>query len=186
MHSLKARLAPLLVLAAVLTIPYVQHTWKLHSVAATAHAAELRPAVHQEVSGQPVRIVVPSAAIDLPVVHGTQNKTTQVWSVSPSAANYAATTAQPNNQGGQTLIYAHATDNLFGPLLSLRPGAEALVYTANRHVLTYRYRESRDVTPHQTGIFADLKHGTGLVLMTCDGSVSQYRRLLAFNLVQAS
>jgi LPXTG-site transpeptidase (sortase) family protein len=185
-RSLRLRLVPLIVLAAILAIPIVRHDLKLHGLAANAQAAAARPASSAAISGRPVRIVVPAAAIDLPVVAGSQDARTKVWSVSDSAANYATNTAPANNRLGQTLIYGHAKSTIFGPLLNLKTGSEAIVYTANHHIFTYRYVSSRNVTPDRGDIFQTMRRRQGLVLMTCDGNQFQYRRLMTFRLEKAS
>lgn len=186
-QSLRLRLVPVLVMAAVALLPVVQHDWKLHSAQNSGRAAALassqRPAAM--VSGTPNRIVVPAAGIDLSVVKGSIAPN-GLWTVAATQANYAGTTANPSTHEGRPLIYGHATSQVFGPLLDLKAGAIAYVYTQNGHLFTYRYTgESHDVVPSDTSIFKELSRGTGLVLMTCDGQWYQYRHLMSFDLEKA-
>lgn len=187
-ESLKWRLVPLGVLAAILSTPLLQHNLKLYELSQTAKVAAVAPSAPAQkvVVGKPARIVVPSAAVDLPVVPQEPDPQTGVWPVSSEAANYAVNSVPANNHNGRTFIYAHATSNLFGPLLDLKAGDTALVYTANHHIFTYRFTYGQDVTPQTTSIFKNIGDAKGLVLMTCDGSYSQYRRLLYFDLVHSS
>lgn len=103
----------------------------------------------------------------------------------PTRANYADITAPANNRQGRTLIYGHNNHRVFARLLGLKPGAIAYVYTANHHLLEYRYQSSRDLTPDRADLFEQLKQGTGLVLLTCDGPDFSYRHAMSFALVKA-
>lgn len=185
-RTLRWRLVPLAVLAAVLAVPLIEHAWRLYSLGREVQAISANAPAHHPVSGTPVRIVVPAAAIDLPVVAGVQDTNTHTWTVASKQANYATDTAPANNSQGQTFIYGHNNRDVFKPLLGLKPGDQAQVYTANHHVFTYAFTGAYDVTPDEGSIFQAMKRGTGLVLMTCDGNRFQYRHLMRFRLVSAA
>lgn len=185
-RTLRRRLVPLAVLAAVLAIPLTEHAWQLYTAGQAAQAADLRAPARQYISGTPVRIVVPAAAINLAVVPGTQDPKIGVWPVAAKQANYATSTAPVNNRQGQTFIYGHNNHLVFKSLLGLKPNDKALVYTQNGHVFTYLFTGAHDVTPDQSSIFKTMQQGTGLVLMTCDGNRFEYRHLMQFRLVAAS
>jgi LPXTG-site transpeptidase (sortase) family protein len=186
--ELKRRLIPVYVIAAVLSLPLLQHAWRLHQIDQNSKAAavELASPSTKPVQGTPSRILVPEAGIDLPVVPGSQNQSTKIWSVSSKDANYATNTAPANNTEGQTLIYGHNNHKVFGSLLGLKPGAAAYVYTQNGHVFEYKYKASRDLTPNRSDLFHELETGKGLVLMTCDGPKFEYRHVMSFELLRAS
>jgi sortase (surface protein transpeptidase) len=190
LFALKWRLLPLAAAAVILCIPFANAALNRHHVAQAAQAAESKLKSDEPASplqGQPVRIIVPSLSIDLPVVKQSYSEVTKTWPVSPVEANYAASTAPINNTRSETLIYGHSTRAIFGPLLNLAPAAIAYVYTDNGHVFKYSYAGSQDVTPYKLSIFQDMaKAPAGLKLITCDGPYFQYRRLMSFKLLQAS
>src|SRR5688572_4317576 len=99
-----------------------------------------KAATNKEIAGKPSRILLPRQGIDLPVVDGQYNFTSAAWSVSKTTANYASNTAEINNRQDKTLIYGHWTPAVFGPTKDLKPGDIAYVYTANNHILVYRYK----------------------------------------------
>jgi LPXTG-site transpeptidase (sortase) family protein len=139
------------------------------------------------ISGIPSRIIIPSLSIDLPVVSQKYSESTKSWPVSITEANYASSTAPLNNSRAETLIYGHSTRSIFGPLLNLKPGDVAYVYTNNDHLFKYSYDGSQDVTPYKLSIFQDMANApAGLKLITCDGPNFEYRRLMSFKLLQAS
>lgn len=138
-------------------------------------------------SGKPVRLVIASSAIDLPVDEGYYNETNGSWTLSPSHLQYAMMTMLANNYSGNTLIYGHATNQVLGPLAQRPPAAGSLaqVYTDNGHVFTYSFQSSRNLTPDDTSIF----NYTGppiLTVQTCTGSVSEWRTMFTFSLKEVT
>lgn len=176
------------ILAAVLSVPVLEHAWQLYNANRNEAAASVRLAAksNASITGTPSRIVVPTATIDLPVVTGSENMRTHIWSVDGTRANYADITAQPNTRSGQTLIYGHNNHKVFARLLGLKKDAVAYVYTGNNHIFEYRLIGTKDLSPDRTDLFQELKQGTGLVLMTCDGPHFEYRHAMFFRLMKAA
>jgi LPXTG-site transpeptidase (sortase) family protein len=140
-----------------------------------------------KLSGVPNRIVVPSLAIDLPVVSQTYSKALKSWPVAPSDANYATETPLINNSKGQSLIYGHDNRAVFGPLLNMQPRTEVYVYTANGHIFKYSFTGFKDVSPNQVNIVSEMTDApVGLNLITCTGAYFQYRHLMSLKFVQAT
>ena len=174
---------------AVALVPFWQYTLKLHEVSLRTQAAEnrLQTQTFDKISGTPVRILIPSLAIDLPVVKGSYSTATQSWSVAGSSANYATNTALINNYRGQSLIYGHNNRHVFGTTLNLAPDAKAYVYTDNNHVFQYAFAGSQSIDPSRTDIFSAMSaSGPGLKLMTCEGPNFEYRHYMSFSFVKAS
>lgn len=189
--SLKVRLIPIYAALALMLVPLGQQIAANWQVQMHAEAAQHQlPAVAtlpKTVSGLPVRIVVPAADIDLPVVKGAYSKSANAWSVAPTVANYAANTAPINNKKGQTLIYGHNNSHVFGPLLNLKPGDIAYVYTDSKHIFEYRYTGFADISPSSTDIFQQMSAAApGLKLITCDGAYFQFRHFMNFALIKNS
>lgn len=133
------------------------------------------------VSGKPVRLVVSASGIDLPVDEGYYNEATGTWTLSPSHAQFAMMTLLANNHSGNTFIYGHGTDQVFGQLVSKPPGpgSTAEIYTDNGHVFTYTFQSSRDLTPADTSVF-DYTGPPILTIQTCTGPVSEWRTMYQF------
>lgn len=171
-------------------LPAWQHHADVADALAAGRAAQSNLAIKQAVeavniSGRPVRILLPRLGIDLPVAEGQYNFTSSAWSVTNRTANYARNTAENNNQRDKTLIYGHWTSYVFGSTKNLKAGDIAYIYTDNSHVLKYRYVKKEVVAPTDVAIFNEFRGKPGLVLMTCQGSWAQERRLMFFNLVSA-
>lgn len=190
LKALKWRLLPLAVAAIILCIPVAEGYWNRHQINSAASAAQAKlnqPPKRSHIQGSPNRILVPSLAIDLPVVSQSYSPALKTWPVAVSTANYAAETALINNTKGQSLIYGHDNRAVFGLLLSMQPGTIVYVYTNNGHIFKYSYVGYKDVAPQQVSIIADMANApVGLNLITCTGNYFQYRHLMSLKLVQYS
>lgn len=134
------------------------------------------------ISGEPVRIVIPDYGIDLPVDEGTYNES-GAWTLSDTRAQFALISAPANNAGGNTFIYGHGTDAVFGKLGTTipAPGTIAKIHTANGYVFTYRFAEAHNLTAADTWVFDDVTSGPPhLTVQTCTGSFSEWRTMFTF------
>lgn len=134
-----------------------------------------------EVSGEPDRITIPSEQLDLPVVPGTYDPSTDSWTLNGYLAQYATVSAPANNVGGETFIYGHNNDYVFGALRHVTPsvGAEAFVYTKNGHVFAYTFVKTWSVGPYDVTTL-DYQGPSVLLIQTCTGSLNQYRTMYLF------
>lgn len=132
--------------------------------------------------GHPVKIDIPSVGISLPIVDGAYDINTRNWTLTSDKVQYAVSTSLPNSRKDNTFIYGHATNWVFGPLLRLQPGAEAIV-TTDTFVFTYKLASHEVVDPSNTALF-DYKGKPRLTLQTCTGpTLSEYRQLFYFDYV---
>ncbi len=132
--------------------------------------------------GHPVKLDVPSVGISLPVVDGAYDKNTRNWTLTSDKVQYAVSTSLPNSRKDNTFIYGHATNWVFGPLLRLQPGAEAIV-TTDKFTFTYRLTSHEVVDPGNTALF-DYRGKPRLTLQTCTGpTLSEYRQLFYFEYI---
>ncbi len=129
----------------------------------------------QSISGHPVEIVAPTVGVDMPIVDGFYDSATGDWTLNADKAQFATMTTQPNDKSGQTFIYGHATQRVFGKLLNMKTGDQAYVLTANGYKFTYTLKETQVVTPQNTGILA-YQGSPRLLLQTCVGTFSQNRK----------
>jgi len=136
------------------------------------------------ISGKPVRIVIASSAIDLPIDEGTYDENTGNWTLSDTHAEFAVMTAAANDHAGTTFIYGHGTDAVFGKIGTNHPpvGTVAQIYTDNNHAFSYILQSVRDLQPTDTSMLADTSTGSPqLVVQTCTGVFSQWRTMFIFS-----
>lgn len=131
--------------------------------------------------GIPVRIAIPSLAIDLPVDVGTYDPNEGSWTVDATRAYYADVSMPVNNSNGTTLIYGHAQSTIFETLPQIQPDAEAVVYTDNGYAFHYRQTTHQEVLPTDVSVFTP-NGPPKLVLQTCIGAYSELRALYSFRL----
>lgn len=135
------------------------------------------------ISGTPVRIQLPSVSIDLKVIPGYYYAASKSWSLSLNDAQWGVMTAKPNNQGGDTFIYAHYRLHVFYTLPKVQVGDPAIITTDNNHVFNYTFRSSTITSPGDTSLFA-YKGKPILVLQTCTGVWFENRQLFIFDLTK--
>lgn len=133
------------------------------------------------ITGIAERVTVPSVGINQMVRPGVYDAAANTWTLDSDSAFHATTTVPVNNSNGTTLIYGHAERAIFGRLLEVQPGAEAMVDTIDGYRFVYSFESSRQVTP------TDLSQLTvtgkpKLLLQTCSGPFDAYRTLVTFSL----
>ncbi len=162
-------------------VQYLAHTEPI-SLTRTQQTPHLPAAVKVVISGKPIRIVIPDSGIDLPVDEGYYNDADHSWTLSGYHAQFAMMSTAANDSGGDTFIYGHNNNNVFGALRHNTPaaGASALLYTDNGHIFAYRFDNARSLTPDDTSVL----HYNGppkLTIQTCTGSIDEWRTLFTFN-----
>lgn len=153
------------------------------SVATTPHVSAAQPS-QPTITGQPIRLQVPSLKLDLKIVDGYYNKQTGEWSLSRDKVQYATISPLPNNKAGNTFLYGHYRREVFAPLHNIKADAEAIVTTANGHNFHYRLHKVRVVEPTESDGIFDYKGKPILTVQTCTGSFYQDRQLFIFDLVE--
>lgn len=133
------------------------------------------------VSGIPVRISIPDLAIETDIKQGYYNPTTHDWTIDDSSAFFATITQPANNSEGNTFIYAHDSDVLFGRLPGISDGAKAIVTTDNNYRFVYKLTGSETLRPSDTQTL-DYQGEPRLTLQTCTGLWGQYRHMFYFEL----
>ncbi|HEY1835828.1 MAG TPA: sortase [Candidatus Saccharimonadales bacterium] len=134
------------------------------------------------IAGRPVRIVIPSEDVDLPLIPGTYDRADDSWTLSGYEAQFATSSTPANNVGGETFIYGHNNDYVFGALRHVTPtaGAEALVYTNNHHIFAYKFQKTWSVGPYDVTTI-DYQGPPVLLIQTCTGSFNQWRTMYLFD-----
>jgi len=136
----------------------------------------------QITSGLPVRIVIPASGVDLPVDQGYYDSATDSWTLSGYHAQFAMISTLANNYGGETFIYGHNNNYVFGALRHVTPaqGSSALVYTSNGHVFAYRFTGSQSVGPTDTAVL-NYQGPPIMVIQTCTGSLNEWRTMYNYS-----
>jgi len=133
------------------------------------------------VKGIPRHISVSSLGIDVSIADGVYDERTGEWTLSDTSAFYATPTNPVNSDSGNTLIYGHNSDEIFGKLLKIQQGAEVTVTTDNGYVFTYVYTSTEAVRPTDTRPLV-YEGKPRLTLQTCSGIWNQTRQMFYFDL----
>jgi hypothetical protein len=139
------------------------------------------------ISGLPDRIVIPDSSwnglvVDLPVDPGYYDAATGTWTLSGYRAQFAMFSSLANNFGGETYIYGHNNDYVFGALRHATPavGSTALLYTTNGHIFSYSFVSASSVGPDTTSVLA-YQGPPIMVIQTCTGSFNEVRTLYLYD-----
>lgn len=135
----------------------------------------------QTVKGSPELLSIPSLGLNLNVIPGTEDKNGN-WTLTWDKVQYATVSTEPNNSGGDTLIYGHESKGVFLTLFLLKKGDTASVQTDNGYIFHYKYEGTYAVNPHDVSIF-DYQGPPILTLQTCSGVFFQNRQMYQFSYV---
>jgi LPXTG-site transpeptidase (sortase) family protein len=165
--------------------PYGFWSHKTHTLAYSPQpslpSAEELTSARKVITGKPIRLVLESLNIDLPVDEGNYNESDQTWTLSARHANFAMPSMYANNVRGNTLIYGHYNVYVFMNLNKVSEGALAHVHTDNGHVFTYKFKSSQELKPDDVTVF-DYQSYPMLTVQTCSGSFYEYRQMFYFGL----
>jgi len=157
------------------------HTPRAASPFVASPAPKPAAASFVPVQGKPVRILIPSLGIDLPVIDGVYNAKSQTWTLSNDKVQYAVMTPLANNVAGNTFLYGHNKRGVFNTLHQVQPNDEAIIMTDNGHRFSYRFAGSIETVPTDDSLFR-YQGKPILTVQTCSGIWYQNRQLFTFNL----
>jgi hypothetical protein len=139
------------------------------------------------IAGIPDRIVIPGSSydgtvVDLPIDPGYYDSATGTWTLSGLRAQYITFSSLANNTAGETYIYGHNNDYVFGALRHVTPvvGSTALIYTTNNHIFSYTFVSATSVAPSVTSVLS-YKGPPIMIIQTCTGSFNEVRTLYRYN-----
>jgi hypothetical protein len=142
------------------------------------------------ISGVPVRIVIPDSSyhgvvVDLPIDEGYYDQSTETWTLSGYRAQFMMISSLANNYEGDTYIYGHNNDYVFGALRHVTPaiGSTALLYTSNGHIFSYSFVSVSNVGPNTTTVL-NYQGPPVMTIQTCTGSFNAIRTLYKYNFVK--
>lgn len=129
----------------------------------------------------PVHITVPSVGIDVDITNGYYDQLTARWTLSETSAFYATPTHMISTDNGNTLIYGHNSDKIFGKLRGMQPGAKAIVTTDTGHTFMYSFISSAAVKPTDVTVL-NYTDSPRIMLQTCSGIWNETRQMYSFDL----
>lgn len=126
-----------------------------------------------EPSVQPLRIIIPKVNIDLPIVEARVVR--GLWDLSETSASHGMGSASPGELGN-TVIFAHARDELFGPIRKLKK--DDVIYILTRdNWYKYTVIETKLVEPRDVEVIAPTTKET-LTIFTCSGFLDSKRLIV--------
>jgi LPXTG-site transpeptidase (sortase) family protein len=146
--------------------------------------APIPPKTFKVTASKPNRILIPSLKIDLAVTDGAYDAKKKTWTLSDNHAHFALPSAEPNNFAGNTLIYGHKYDWIFGGLKDLKPGDKMQLFGENGHVFTYIYENTQKLKPDDATAFRYDGKPT-VSVQTCSGRWNENRQMFNFRLEKA-
>lgn len=139
------------------------------------------PSQPQEITGQPIRIELPRIGLTREVIPGSYDTSTKQWTLTNDKTQYATMTNLLSNTAGQTLIYGHNTAAVLEPVKDVVVGDTLTITAQNGHMFTYTYSHDQVVDPTNVSVLTEKPSTPRVVLMTCEGWLSETRRLLYFD-----
>lgn len=146
----------------------------------------LAPAIVVKENTKPINILVPSVDLSLPIEIGNYDYQSHSWPINDTSAFYASVTSQLNTSAGQTVLYAHNKNNLFGKVKQLKNDDSIIIIDDTNQKFTYSLSRRKIVKPNDTAVFYEKSDKPTLVLITCDGLFDENRELIYFTLTGAS
>lgn len=119
----------------------------------------------------PSRIQIPSLGINLPLFKSTIVK--NVWQTTDLGASYLTSSPLPGDTGN-SIIYGHNWESLFGPLQNAKVGEKVIVTYPNGEKKTFVIAYTSVVSPDQSSILAPSKDER-ITLYTCTGLFDSQR-----------
>lgn len=157
-------------------------TLQFHTVASKQPALHpITMPIKPVLIGQPVRIVIPDSGVDLPIESGYYDAATDSWTLDKNVAYFAVISSPANDQAGETFVYGHNNNDVFGALRHQTPtaGTEVLIHTDNGHIFSYRFTDSSSVGPNDVSVL-NYQGPPRLTIQTCTGSFDELRTMYRF------
>lgn len=171
-------------IAVLLAVVHFQTTVAMTVIRPPA-AIVTTPNKADEISGQPVELIIPALNYDLKVIPGYYDKQTRSWTLTTTDVEYATITPPPNNVGGDTFMYGHDVRKIFASLHTIPNGAVAIVKTANNHTFYYQLAQEKITDSNDDSVF-NYSGKPILTLQTCEGLFYQNRQFFIFNLIRVA
>ncbi|MGH7245459.1 MAG: sortase, partial [Candidatus Levyibacteriota bacterium] len=105
----------------------------------------------------PISITIDNISLNLPIqeeaiYHGG-------WQIAGNAISHLNTSARPG-ENGPIILYAHNTNNRFGPIRWLQIGEKITIKTTDGKTHEYLIKKTEDVFPSQINLLTEVKGET--------------------------
>jgi LPXTG-site transpeptidase (sortase) family protein len=122
----------------------------------------------------PLRIIIPSASINLDVEVSPINGNT--WDVSPTKVSFGTGTSYLNESHGNSVLFAHARKGLFRDLRNVKL-KDKISIIGSENLYTYKVMSIEKILPSEIDKIKSVGD-TNLTLFTCEGYEDQYRLMI--------
>lgn len=119
----------------------------------------------------PVRIVIPSLAIDLNVF--PSKITNGKWEATTKGVSYLASSPIPGSLGN-SILYGHNFSSLLGSLVKAKPEEEIEIFFNDKTKKTFIIKYTQVVSSNQTSVLAQTQDKR-ITLYTCTGFLDSKR-----------
>lgn len=113
----------------------------------------------------PTEILINDLKIHLPI-YPSEIKNNR-WETTTKGVSYLTYSPIPGSIGN-SIIYGHNYENLFGPLTKIKPGEEIKIIFADKSIKSFKVKYTQTVTPDQTHILNQTKDKR-ITVYTCTG-----------------
>lgn len=134
-----------------------------------------------DVASPPRLISLPRIGLMREVVDGAYDATSGNWTLNEDKVQFATMTSRLRTDAGQTIIYGHNTAAVLEPVKSVELGDELIVTSEAGQQFIYTFTHDRIVDPADVSVLDEQSLAPRVVLMTCEGWLSDTRRLLYFD-----
>ena len=122
----------------------------------------------------PLRLIIPSASINLDVEKTPINGTT--WEVSSNKVSFGSGTSFLDETHGNTVLFAHARKGLFRDLRNVKLGDKISVI-GSENLYAYKIMSIEKILPDEVDKIKSVGD-TNLTLFTCEGYGDEYRLMI--------
>lgn len=122
----------------------------------------------------PEEISIPAVGIDLPIFE--TEITNHSWEIAQDGISHLNISANPGEDGA-SILYAHNTNDRFGPIRWLTKGEKIIIVTKDKKRHVYTIQKTFDTNPNNISVLTANKKET-LILYTCDGFADLQRFLV--------
>lgn len=130
-----------------------------------------RPVYAKKISKPVKRIIIPRIKIDLPIISSEIKK--GEWETTTQGISYLKASPIPG-ETGNSILYGHNFDELFGKLSNLTPGDTIEIEYDDKSVKEFIIQSTQEVTPKQVDIIKPTTD-TRITLYTCSGFMDSKR-----------
>lgn len=113
----------------------------------------------------PSSITIPTLSLTLPTFEASI--TNGIWQIHDHGVSHLSSSQNPG-EDGNSIFYAHNTDDLFGKLTQIKKGDAITVLTKDQNIFSYVVTSIQTVNPTDVDVLT-MHEGETITLYTCTG-----------------